>query len=63
MCRQQGEDIDIPDRSELPSQLGANGVAVVVRFHKYCGVIRICEEQLFLTEKLRRQSLRAWHLL
>ena len=29
MCREKGEDIDIPGAFEFPSELGANGFAVV----------------------------------
>ena len=30
VCRQKGEHIDIPDSFEFPSELGADGIAVVV---------------------------------
>jgi hypothetical protein len=53
MRRQMREHVDIPDTFEFLSKLGANGCAVVDRFHKCCELIRVCAEQLFLTEKLR----------
>jgi hypothetical protein len=53
MCRQMREHVDVADAPEFLAKLGAHGCAVVDRFHKCCGFIGICAEQLFLTEKLR----------
>jgi hypothetical protein len=51
MGRQKREHVEIPDAFELSSELGANGCAVVVRFHTCCGFICVPRRATFLNGK------------
>jgi hypothetical protein len=51
MGRQKREHVQIPDTFELLSELGANGFAVVVRFHTCCGFICVPRGATFLNGK------------